>query len=32
MKGKAADARRCFISCTKQGKKGPIGECAAMLR
>jgi hypothetical protein len=31
-RGKAADARRCFIACTKQGKRGAIGECAAMLR
>ncbi len=31
-KGKIADARRCFTACVKQGKKGPIGECSAMLR
>ncbi len=31
-KGKLADARRCFASCVKEGKKGPVGECSAMLR
>jgi hypothetical protein len=31
-KGKSADARRCFNACLKQGKKGPIGECRAMLQ
>jgi hypothetical protein len=31
-KGKHADARRCFGECVKQGKRGPIGECRAMLR
>ncbi len=30
--GKAADAHRAFASCAKEGKKGPIGECRAMLR
>lgn len=30
--GKPGDARRCFTSCVKEGKKGPIGECRAMLR
>ena len=31
-KGKAIDARRCFTACLKEGKRGPKGECAAMLR
>ena len=31
-KGRAADARKAFTSCIKEGKKGPIGECRAMLR
>ena len=31
-KGKGAEANRCFSSCMKQGKKGAIGECRAMLR
>jgi hypothetical protein len=31
-KGRPADARRAFTSCIKEGKKGPIGECRAMLR
>lgn len=31
-KGKALDARRCFTACLKEGKRGPKGECAAMLR
>ncbi len=31
-KGKTGDARRCFNSCLKQGKKGPIGECRQMLQ
>lgn len=31
-KGKNADARRAFTSCTKEGKRGPVGECRAMLR
>jgi hypothetical protein len=30
--GKAGEARRCFTSCTKQGKRGPLSECRAMLR
>lgn len=30
--GKNADARRCFTSCTKEGKHGPISECREMLR
>lgn len=31
-KGNLVDARRCFMSCVKQGKKGTVSECAAMLR
>src|SRR5262249_28775406 len=31
-KGRAAGARKAFLSCTKEAKKGPIGECRAMLR
>lgn len=31
-KGKNADARRAFTSCVKEGKRGPMGECRAMLR
>jgi tetratricopeptide (TPR) repeat protein len=31
-KGKGADARRAFTGCVKQGKRGAISECAAMLR
>ena len=31
-KGRTADARKAFTSCVKEGKKGPIGECRAMLR
>lgn len=31
-KGKGVDARRAFTACIKQGKRGAIGECAAMLR
>lgn len=30
--GKMADARRCYQACIKEGKRGPKGECAAMLR
>ncbi|MEO8874627.1 MAG: hypothetical protein ABI461_03490 [Polyangiaceae bacterium] len=30
--GKNADAKRCFTTCTKEGKKGPISECRAMLQ
>jgi hypothetical protein len=26
------EARESFVACTKQGKKGPIGECRMMLR
>jgi hypothetical protein len=29
--GKGAEARRSFSSCVAEGKKGPIGECRAML-
>lgn len=31
-KGKLPEARKAFKACTEQGKKGPIGECRAMLR
>jgi hypothetical protein len=31
-KGKNADARRIFQACVKEAKKGPRGECGAMLR
>lgn len=31
-KGKNAEARRCFVSCLKEGKRGPLGECRAMVR
>jgi 2-oxoglutarate dehydrogenase E2 component (dihydrolipoamide succinyltransferase) len=31
-KGKAAEARKAFTSCVKEGKRGAIGECRAMLR
>jgi hypothetical protein len=27
-----AEARRAYTACTKEGKRGPIGECRAMLR
>ncbi len=30
--GKGAEARRAFSSCVAEGKKGPIGDCRAMLR
>jgi hypothetical protein len=30
--GRGGDARRSFNACLKQGKKGPLGECRAMLR
>jgi tetratricopeptide (TPR) repeat protein len=29
--GKMTDARRCYQACLKEGKRGPKGECAAML-
>lgn len=31
-RGNSAEARRCFSSCLRLGKRGPRGECAAMLR
>jgi hypothetical protein len=31
-KGNNAEARRCYSSCVKEGKRGPVGECHAMLR
>ena len=31
-KGKMAEARRAYTACTKEGTRGPIGECRAMLR
>lgn len=31
-RGKMADARRCYMACLKEGKRGPKGECAAMLQ
>jgi tetratricopeptide (TPR) repeat protein len=31
-RGKPVEARKAFASCVKQGKKGPMGECSAMLR
>jgi Flp pilus assembly protein TadD len=31
-RGATADARRCFSSCMRLGKRGPRRECAAMLR
>lgn len=31
-KGKMAEARRAYAACTKEGTRGPIGECRAMLR
>jgi hypothetical protein len=30
--GRVGDARRSFNACLKQGKKGPLGECKAMLQ
>lgn len=30
--GKLGEARRCFTSCSKEAKRGPVGECRAMLR
>lgn len=30
-KGKNADARRCYSSCVKEGKRGPLGECRALV-
>jgi len=31
-KGKMSEARRAYTACTKEGKRGPVGECRAMLR
>lgn len=31
-KGKSAEARRCYKACLSEGKRGPLGECRAMLR
>jgi hypothetical protein len=31
-KNNLADARRCWKACLSEGKRGPRGECAAMLR
>lgn len=31
-KGRGGDARKAFASCLKQGKRGPVNECAAMLQ
>jgi hypothetical protein len=31
-KGKHAEARKLFQACLKEAKKGPRGECGAMLR
>ena len=31
-KGNAKEARRCYKACVEQGKRGPRGECGAMLR
>ena len=31
-RGAVADARRCFKACVSQAKRGPRGECSAMLR
>jgi tetratricopeptide (TPR) repeat protein len=30
--GRAGDAKRSFSACLKQGKKGPLAECKAMLQ
>ncbi len=30
--GQLADARRAFLACVKQGRRGPIGECRALLQ
>jgi hypothetical protein len=30
--GNVAQARRCYASCLKQGTRGPLAECRAMLR
>jgi hypothetical protein len=31
-KGRHSDARRCFTRCVREGRRGPLGECRAMLR
>jgi tetratricopeptide (TPR) repeat protein len=31
-KGAIGEARRCYNACLKEGKRGPVGECRAMLR
>lgn len=31
-KGNMAEARRCYASCLREGRRGPIDECRAMLR
>jgi Flp pilus assembly protein TadD len=31
-KGNSKEARRCYKACVEQGKRGPRGECGAMLR
>jgi tetratricopeptide (TPR) repeat protein len=31
-KGNRAEARRCYTACVKEGKRGPLGECGAMMR
>lgn len=31
-KGRAAEARTAYQSCVQKGKRGPVGECAALLR
>lgn len=31
-RGNLAQAQRCYSACVKQGARGPIGECRAMLR
>jgi Flp pilus assembly protein TadD len=31
-KGRVADARAAYQSCVSKGKRGPTGECAALLR
>jgi Flp pilus assembly protein TadD len=31
-KGQMSEARRAYASCLKEGKRGPLGECRAMLR
>ena len=31
-RARTADARRCYTLCLKEGKRGPLGECRAMIR